>query len=43
MRMTENKGGNEGAKTLGDMFHENKTLKTLYYGRQKNDKVEGKE
>ena len=43
MIMTGNNGGNEGAKTLGEMFHENKSLKTLYYRRQKNDKVEDKE
>ena len=35
MIMTGNKGCNEGAKTLGEMLHENKSLKTLYYRRQK--------
>ena len=35
MRMAGNNGGNEGAKALGEMFHENKSLKTFYYRRQK--------
>ena len=35
MRMAGNNGGNEGAKALGEMFHENKSLKTLDYSRQK--------
>ena len=35
MRMTGNNGGDEGAKSLGEMLHENKSLKTLYYRRQK--------
>ena len=33
--MTGNNGGDEGAKALGEMLHENKSLKKLDYSRQK--------
>ena len=38
MRMIGNKGGDEGAKALGEMFLENRSLKTLYYNSLKNMK-----